>query len=322
MNRKITIGITMGDPNGIGPEVIVKSLNELPEYKDHDFECVIYGSREVMDKAADISGCGSLSARIRECGNFSLRDLRPGEITWAAGSVSLECISTAATDAMESIIDAIVTAPISKEAIHRTGSSYPGHTEMLRDLTGAAHPVMMFDGGPFRVALVTIHIPLSLVPENITTDNVLKTIRVCREDLENKFNIRSPKIAVCGLNPHAGESGAFGREEIEHITPAILTARNEGIDVSGPYPADTLFYRAMQKKWDVIIAMYHDQGLVPFKMQAFDKGVNVTLGLPVIRTSPDHGTAYDIAWKGIADPGSMREAVRLAVKLSSGSRAL
>lgn len=322
MNRKIRIGITMGDPNGIGPEVIVKSLKELSGYTEYDFECVIYGSREVMDEAADLACCGPLSALIRECGDFSLRDLRPGEITEAAGSISLQCISSATKDAMESIIDAIVTAPISKEAIHRTGSPYPGHTEMLRDLTGAAYPVMMFDGGPFRVALVTIHIPLSSVPENITADNVLKTIRVCRDDLEHKFNIRSPKIAVCGLNPHAGESGAFGREEIEHITPAVLSARNEGIDVSGPYPADTLFYRAMQKRWDVVIAMYHDQGLIPFKMLAFDKGVNVTLGLPVIRTSPDHGTAYDIAWKGIADPGSMKEAVRLAIKLSSSSRVL
>lgn len=315
MSGSIKIGITMGDPNGIGPEVIVKSLHNIASSADLEFKPVIYGNGAVISRACGLTGVNP-EYEVRECGDFSLDDLVPGTVSSSAGEASVSCIENAARDAVEGKVSAIVTAPISKESIKKSGSAYPGHTEMLRDLTGADHPVMMFDGGPFRVALVTIHVALSSVPSGITFDSVIKTIKICCRDLSEKFGIKHPKIAVCGLNPHAGESGAFGTEEIDIIAPAIEYARNEGADVSGPYPADTLFYRALKGEWDLVIAMYHDQGLIPFKMLAFDKGVNVTLGLPVIRTSPDHGTAFDIAWQGIADPTSMTEAIRLAVKLS------
>ena len=197
--------------------------------------------------------------------------------------------------AMNKDIEAIVTAPISKESIHFAGSKYPGHTEMLQDLTGSDNAIMLFEGGKFRVALMTIHVALSEVPKLITKDRVYDYISICNSELKSKFGIPEPKIVVCGLNPHAGEVGAFGREEIEEIIPAIEKANGEGVKVEGPLPADTLFYNALQGKWDLVISMYHDQGLIPFKMLSFDTGVNVTIGLPLIRTSPDHGTAFDIA---------------------------
>lgn len=314
------IGITMGDPNGIGPEVIAKSLRDLERSGELNFEPVIYGSEQVIRKSCELNGYEIRTPLINIEG-FPVNELTPGKVSSKAGKISIKSIEKAVKDAVAGNLDAVVTAPISKESIHMSGSAYPGHTEMLKDLTNAHHAVMMFDGGPFRVALVTIHIPLSEVPVRITGESVFNTIQVCRNDLVNRFGITNPKLAVCGLNPHAGEAGAFGNEEIEHIAPAVRNAADKGIDVTGPYPADTLFYHAMKGKWDMIIAMYHDQGLIPFKMLAFDKGVNVTLGLPIIRTSPDHGTAYDIAWKGDADPASMTEAIKLAVKLADRSRA-
>jgi 4-hydroxythreonine-4-phosphate dehydrogenase len=174
---------------------------------------------------------------------------------------------------------------------------------------------MMFEGGRFRVVLVTIHCALSEVPRLINQGKILATIELTHESLISLFGVPEPEIVVCGLNPHAGEAGAFGNEEILHIAPAIVRAREKGIDVSGPMPADTLFYYALQGRWDAVIAMYHDQGLIPFKMVSFDEGVNVTLGLPIIRTSPDHGTAYDIAWKGKANPSSMIAAIKVAISL-------
>ncbi|HKQ31760.1 MAG TPA: 4-hydroxythreonine-4-phosphate dehydrogenase PdxA, partial [Thermodesulfobacteriota bacterium] len=200
---------------------------------------------------------------------------------------------------------------------HLAGSRFPGHTEMLKELTGAEDAVMMFEGGSFRVVLVTIHTALRDVPKLITKESVLSVIKITHRALLDKFKIPQPKIAVCGLNPHAGESGAFGDEEIVHITPAVAEARKLGIGVTGPQPADTLFYYANQGKWDAVVAMYHDQGLIPFKMLSFNVGVNLTLGLPIIRTSPDHGTAFNIAWKGVADPSSMIAAVKVASRLAA-----
>jgi 4-hydroxythreonine-4-phosphate dehydrogenase len=187
---------------------------------------------------------------------------------------------------------------------------------MLKDLTGADQAVMMFEGQKFKVMLVTIHEALSNVPKLISKERVLSTIQLTHDSLVNLFKIDDPKIVICGLNPHAGESGAFGKEEIDHIIPAVEEARNKGINIEGPLPADTLFYYANQGKWDAVVAMYHDQGLIPFKMISFDDGVNITLGLPIIRTSPDHGTAFDIAWKGIANPSSMIAAIKVAAQLA------
>jgi 4-hydroxythreonine-4-phosphate dehydrogenase len=312
MLTKPKIGITMGDPNGIGPEVIVKALacSELQGL----CQPVVLGSEEIMEEAKKIVGM-STAFDFVNVGDFDRAILRPGKPDKKAGEVSLSCIREAVRFALEEKIDAVVTAPITKESIHLTGAKYPGHTEMLQELTGAKRVAMMFEGGKFRVVLVTIHCALSEVPRLIDQERVLSTIELTHESLSNLFGVPTPKIAVCGLNPHAGEAGAFGDEEILHIVPAIEKARSKGIDITGPVPADTLFYYAAQGRWDAVIAMYHDQGLIPFKMLSFDEGVNVTLGLPIIRTSPDHGTAYDIAWKGRANPSSMIAAIKLAARL-------
>jgi len=313
MTQKPKIGITMGDPNGIGPEIVLKSVND-PQIKNI-CEPVIYGSRNVLRKAELEAGL-SLMCEIVDTGDFNDSEIQPGINDKRAGAASLSYIEEAVGDALNNKLHAVVTAPISKESIHLAGSLYPGHTEMLKDLTGAKEVVMLFDGGPFRVALVTIHLSLSEAVLSIRKEKILIILDICNDNLKQKFKVENPKIAVCGLNPHAGESGAFGKEEIDEIIPAVETAKNDGIDVTGPLPADTLFYRANKGEWDLVIAMYHDQGLIPFKMAAFDTGVNITLGLPFIRTSPDHGTAFDIAWKGIAKPTSMIEAIKTAVKLN------
>lgn len=311
MSKKPKIGITMGDPNGVGPEVVAKALYH-PDVAEL-CEIVVFGNTKIIEKAANDS---SLSIKINECSEFGPEDLKPGAIDKKAGQASLDYINTAVKSAMANEIDAIVTAPISKESTHLAGSKYPGHTEMLKDLTGASEAVMMFEGQKFKVMLVTIHEALADVPSLITKDRVMSTIKITQDALTNLFKIDQPKIVACGLNPHAGESGAFGREEIDHIIPALQEARDHGINIDGPLPADTLFYYANQGRWDAVIAMYHDQGLIPFKMISFNDGVNITLGLPIIRTSPDHGTAFDIAWQGKADPSSMVEAIKVASRLA------
>jgi 4-hydroxythreonine-4-phosphate dehydrogenase len=313
MSKKPIIGITMGDPNGIGPEVIVKALS-CAEVQSL-CETVVFGDAEIIQLAADNSGL-KINIKVEDCSDFSKDDLNPGTVDRKAGQASLEYIKSAVNSAISKEIDAIVTAPISKESTHLAGSVYPGHTEMLKDLTGADQAVMMFEGQKFKVMLVTIHTPLSKVPSLITKDKVISTISITHDSLKNLFKIRDPKIVVCGLNPHAGESGAFGDEEINHIIPAVKHAREAGINIEGPLPADTLFYYANQGKWDAVVAMYHDQGLIPFKMVSFDEGVNITLGLPIVRTSPDHGTAYDIAWRGKANPSSMIAAIKVAAQLA------
>jgi len=309
MPKKPVIGITMGDPNGVGPEVIAKAVssNELEGLCDF----VIFGDKEIITKA----GPAVSKLNIVQCAEFSADDIKPGTIDKKAGQASLEYITSAVNAALKNEIDAVVTAPISKESTHLAGSKYPGHTEMLKDLTGADQAVMMFEGGRFKVMLVTIHEALSNVPRLVTKDKVLSTINLTHKSLVELFKKSDPKIVVCGLNPHAGESGVFGDEEIVHIIPAVEEARNNGINIEGPLPADTLFFYANQGKWDAVVAMYHDQGLIPFKMVSFNDGVNITLGLPIIRTSPDHGTAFDIAWKGEADPSSMIAAIRVAAQL-------
>ena len=313
MSKRPRIGITMGDPNGIGPEVIVKALHsaEVGEL----CETVVFGDAEIIQAAADNAGL-NINIKVENCSAFGKDDLNPGSIDKKAGQASLDYISTAVNSALTKNIDAVVTAPISKESTHLAGSAYPGHTEMLKDLTRADQAVMMFEGSRFKVMLVTIHTALANVPGLITKDRVLSTIQITHDSLINLFKIPEPKIVVCGLNPHAGESRAFGDEEINHIIPAIEEARETGINIEGPLPADTLFYYANQGRWDAVVAMYHDQGLIPFKMVSFDEGVNITLGLPIIRTSPDHGTAYDIAWKGKADPSSMIAAIKVAAQLA------
>jgi 4-hydroxythreonine-4-phosphate dehydrogenase len=224
----------------------------------------------------------------------------------------IDYIIRAADLARNGSIDAMVTCPINKLSMKKAGSEFHGHTEMIAARTGADRFVMMMSGKTLSVVLVTIHIALNQVPDSLTADKIVDTIRVTGKDLKNRFGMKTPRIAVAALNPHGGEDGLFGNEEKTIILPALEQVRNEGFDVSGPHPPDTVYVHAAAGLYDVVVSMYHDQGLIPFKLLHFKDGVNTTLGLPIIRTSVDHGTAYDIAGKGVADPSSLIEAIRLA----------
>ena len=312
------IAITLGDPAGIGPEIALKSF--LSEELAGLCELMIVGDRAVVEEAA-----GKLRIPVYP-GDDELVDVHEikdgnfekGRPTAAGGRAAAAYIKKAVGLAMDRSVGAVVTAPISKEALKMAGFPWPGHTEMLAELTGTDNYAMMLAGGTLRVILVTIHTALKNVPALITRERVLKTILLAKKAC-GMMGLASPRIAVAGLNPHAGESGMFGGEEAREIAPAVKEALALGVPVSGPYPADALFHKAYCGEFDIIVCMYHDQGLIPLKMISFDKGVNATIGLPIIRTSPDHGTAYDIAWKGVADPSSMIEAIKLAVRLTARS---
>ena len=247
----------------------------------------------------------------------ALREFERGRVSAAAGRAAYEAIVQAVEDAIAGRVRAVATAPINKEAFAAAGLPWPGHTELLAHLTGAPRVAMMFHSDVLRVVLATIHIPLSEVPRALTRRVVEDTIELTAADLP-RFGVGQPRLAIAGLNPHAGEHGLFGTEEQDVLNPAIAACRGRGIDVTGPWPADTVFVRAVRGEFDAVIACYHDQGLIPVKMAAFGRAVNVTLGLPIIRTSVDHGTAFDIAGSGVADASSMIEAVLLAARLSSG----
>jgi 4-hydroxythreonine-4-phosphate dehydrogenase len=243
----------------------------------------------------------------------------PGLLSATAGRAAYDTIVRAVADARNGTVDAIATAPVNKEAFRLAGLQWSGHTDLLAHLTGAHHVAMMFHSDALRVVLATVHIPLADVSRLLTRQSLEATIELTARELP-RFGIAAPRIAVAGLNPHAGEHGLFGREEQQTIGPAIETCRSQGIHVSGPFPGDTVFLRAHRGEFDVVIACYHDQGLIPMKLVAFGRAVNVTLGLPIVRTSVDHGTAFDIAGKGAADPESMIAAVLLASRLA-GTRA-
>ena len=323
---KPVIGISMGDPAGIGPEVVIKALAE-PEIRRRG-RFIIYGMNELLTYAADMAELDIFWWRDQHeritrqfpqsvvAADYDELDALSGQISRTAGEsggkASMQFISDAIDDAISGKIDAIVTGPISKESWHLAGYKYPGHTELLTKRCRAKRSAMMFVGGPFRVVLATIHLALMDVRHYFTIGRVFDPIDLVNDALKNWFAIAQPKIAVAALNPHAGEAGKFGDEEKRIISPAILMAQEVGIDVEGPFPADTLFHQALKGKYDAIVAMYHDQGLIPIKMLAFDRAVNVTIGLPIIRTSVDHGTAFDIAGKNKANPDSMKAAIRLA----------
>lgn len=308
------IAITIGDPAGIGPEITLKSIlsNEVLEV----CRPIIIGDWIVIEdtvKKLNIP-LDLASTELIDISEIKNRDFEKYKPTIAGGSASVAYIKKAVELALDKSVAAIVTAPISKESLKIAGFSWPGHTEMLADLTNSKDYAMMFYSDKLKVILVTIHTALKNVPGLITKERVLKTIIFAKKAC-SMMGIDKPKIAVAGLNPHAGEAGIFGDEEINKISPAIHEAQDMGIPVSGPHPADVLFHMAYNGIFDIIVVMYHDQGLIPLKMIAFDRGVNITVGLPFVRTSPDHGTAYDIAWKGIANPSSMIEAIKLSVKL-------
>lgn len=293
IGMKPIIGITMGDPRGIGPEVIRKAL-ALPSIR-RICRPVVFGDPQYFDwkKARRLSDkeCGRL------CGFY---------------------IEQAAHACLTRQMHAMITAPISKEHLRQGGYHYPGHTEFLADLSCTKDFRMMFASPSLRVVLVTIHEALRKVPKMLSEPLILKTIEMTHDHLRGWFGIPKPRIAVCGLNPHAGEGGIFGNEEARFIIPAINKLKRRGIKASGPFPSDTIFRKAVKGEFDAIVVMYHDQGLIPLKLLHFDDAVNITLGLPFIRTSVDHGTAFDIAGKGIANPSSMIAAIKLAVEMARG----
>lgn len=325
MKYKPLIAITMGDPAGIGPEIICRVFQR--SNIRGIVRPVVIGDSDVMEKTIR-----SLRFKLRlkpikkaeesspRKGVIEILDLKnvssfvPGKPSLVAGKAVYEYIKKSVSLAISGDVDAIVTAPINKETLKIAGLPYPGHTELLAALTGTKDFGMMLIGGSLRVILVTTHVALKDVPSMIKKDRVLKTIILAHKAMLD-LGIKDPRIAVAGLNPHAGESGIFGGEDLKEIAPAVNKARKEGINASGPIPPDTLFHRIYKGEYDIIVSMYHDQGLIPLKMLSFGKSVNVSVGLPIIRTSVDHGTAYDIAGKGIADPSSLIEALKLAVKL-------
>lgn len=316
---KPKIVITMGDPSGIGPEVAVKALASRKMLRLADF--LVIGDRAVIEMACRGAGVKlNRSIDVIDLDNVSGRDFSYGTSRPSYGRASVEYLDTALGAIMSGRADALVTAPINKASVISSGlSGFEGHTEYLAERTGSKNVVMMFVGKRFKAVLVTRHIPLSEVPRSISKERVFSVIMATHMNLKKIFGIRNPRIGVAGLNPHAGESGIFGKEEERIIIPAIKLAAKKIKDVFGPISPDVIFYNAYRGVYDAVVALYHDQALIPFKLLYFRDGVNLSLGLPFVRTSPDHGTAFDIAGKGVADPASMEEAIKLACKLTGKS---
>jgi 4-hydroxythreonine-4-phosphate dehydrogenase len=292
VSRLPRIAVTVGDPAGIGPEIAVAAASDSGVRGL--CEPVLYGPHSDADRAR----------------------FMPGRLSADAGRAAYDAIVRAASDARAGVVDAIATAPINKEAFALAGLPWKGHTDLLAHLTAAPRVAMMFYAEALRVVLATIHVPLADVPKLLTRDVLDFTIDITARELP-RFGYPMPRLALAGLNPHAGEHGVIGDEDDNVLAPAVASARERGIDIAGPLPADTIFVRASRGEFDAVIACYHDQGLIPVKLLAFGRAVNVTLGLPIIRTSVDHGTAFDIAGRGTADHGSLVEAIRLAARLAT-----
>ena len=324
------IGITMGDAAGIGPEIIDKALSRKETYQIS--RPIVIGDASVLSDAMNVAKVqvrietvtGSSSARFElgtidviDLKNIRLSELKMGQVQAMAGKASVEYVQKAVELALSGEIDAIVTAPLNKEAMNLSGYDYAGHTEILAGLTNTKDYAMMLVAGKLRVVHVTTHVSMRQACSLIKKERVLTVIMLTHE-VAQRLGIENPKIAVAGFNPHAGESGMFGDEEIREITPAIEAAKRADIDVVGPMPPDTVFLRASKGEFDAVVAMYHDQGHIPVKMLGFESGVNVTIGLPIIRTSVDHGTAYRRAGLrlGTGDPTSLEEAIKLAVQMA------
>ena len=330
-SMKPIIAITIGDPAGVGPEVTAKALA-----REEVWACcrpLVVGDANVLERALGVVGSGLTLNRISRSGearydsaspdvldlaNVDLSTLETGQVAASAGRASVEYIERAVQMTKAGEADAICTGPINKAALKSAGIPYIGHTELLADLLGEERVTTMLATTGLRVVHVTRHVPLAEVSAHITLDNVLETIKLTDVGL-CQMGIAQPRIAVAALNPHGGDEGLMGREEIEAIRPAVETAHAEGIEAAGPIPADSVFFRAIRGEFDVVVAMFHDQGHIPIKTHGFERSVTVTLGLPVVRTSVDHGTAFDIAWKGVASDESMVEAIRLAAQLAEGT---
>lgn len=333
------IGITMGDPAGIGPEIIVKALNYSQVYK---WCCpIVIGDFGVMEREVKLLRVRKRINKIKHINEaifdgdiinvydlgLNLKEVKVGHISADAGEAAYQSIKKSIELALRGEIDAVATAPVSKEAINLAGYDFRGHTEIFAKLTGAKKYAMLLVSGSFRVAHVTTHISLKEVFNQIRKERVLEVIELLHNACK-EFGIKNPKLAVAGLNPHAGENGLLGDEEIREIIPAIDEAKGKGIDVQGPFPPDVIFPIVYGGKFDGCVAMYHDQGHIPFKLLSFKwskrgvrvRGINITLGLPIVRTSVDHGTAFDIAGKGIASEGAMVEAIKYSVIISKNRK--
>ncbi len=329
VNKRPILAITMGDPVGVGPEIVVQALTGGEVYEF--CRPLVLGDRLALEQARGILGLevdihlvtepaegsyrlGALD--LLPLSELSREDLRPGQPTAAGGAAMVSYIITAIELARRGAVAGIVTGPISKQAMHLAGYRYPGHTELLAERSGASEVAMMLAGGNFRVVLATIHCPLAEVAGRLHPDRLVDLFRLTCRALAQDFGLVKPEVGVAALNPHAGEGGLFGGEEAEIIAPAVRRVQGEGLAVYGPYPADTLFWRHQQGEFDAVVCMYHDQGLIPLKLLHFMDAVNVTLGLPIIRTSVDHGTAYELAGKGLANPGSLKAALLMAAQIA------
>lgn len=330
-NLERPIALTMGDAAGIGPELCVRLFSQIQEVPG-----IIYGDLVSLQRALTLTSLDQVYrltaishpiqyARISmvknqipvlQCGPPLPENLPYGKVNAKAGKMAYDALSFAIQHANEGHVRAIVTAPLNKDAMHHAGIDAPGHTEILAQKTNTKQYAMMLMNDEIKVMLATIHIPLKEVSEQLSIEKQLQTIQLAHQFCQ-QAQLPTARIAVAGLNPHAGEAGRFGSEEIEIIQPAIEKARQLGINVTGPWPGDTIFMRARRGEFDIVIAQYHDQGLIPVKYMGLEKGVNVTVGLPFIRTSVDHGTAYDIAGKGIADARSLQAAYDAAIALSN-----
>lgn len=324
--RTTRLAISMGDYNGIGPEITLKTFAN--DTLTDSITPIIYGSDKVFSFYRDQCNLDIRLRRITdpeeaEPGVVNIIDvidesqvfIEPGRIDLRAGKAAVTAIKEATLACLNEETDAIITAPISKEAVNKTGFPHPGHTEYLAELCRTDEFVMLLVHEGLRVGLVTIHIPVQSVKEQISEESISDRVAIINRGLINDFGLEHPKIAILGLNPHAGDGGVIGHEEMDIIIPAINHLKENGFRVDGPFPADGFFGSRQYKQFDAVLAMYHDQGLIPFKTIAFHAGVNVTLGLPIVRTSPDHGTAFTLAGKNIAEPQSFREAVDMAVRI-------
>jgi 4-hydroxythreonine-4-phosphate dehydrogenase len=311
------IGITMGDPVGVGPEICVRALAEMGE-RDRA-RTRIYGNLATLEAARSALGVEVvLEGQVVDL-PVEGAPLPWGQLSAVAGDAAFRFIERAVRDAEAGVIGCIVTAPINKEALNAAGHHYDGHTGMLRSLTGSKAAYMLLASERLKVIHVSTHVSLKEAIQRLTAERVLATIRAGNAHLK-RIGIANPRIAVAGINPHCGENGLFGTEDDDYIAPGVAAARAEGIDAQGPISADTLFYRAYAGAFDLVVAQYHDQGHIPVKLVAFDTAVNVSVELPIDRTSVDHGTAFDIAGKGIANHGNMNEAIAYARRLVSGGR--
>ena len=306
--NKVRLALTMGDPAGIGPEIAVKAASDVELCRDLDV--IIFGCPDIIREAVERYAPGA-ELNIKDCGNLRFDEVPVAEADAACGIVARDAVIAAANDALAGEVDAIVTAPMNKASVNLAGIPFTGHTELIAELCNCDNFAMMQSAGDLRVAFVTTHIPLKDVAEAVTEERLMEVAHLLSNVVKSE-GIAKPQLAAAAINPHAGENGYMGMEDEQVVKPALDKLRAEGMMIDGPFTPDTLFIEDTRLRYDGILSMYHDQGHIPFKMLAFDRGVNSTLGLPIIRTSVDHGTAFEIAWQGIADIGSLYAAVKTA----------